>query len=401
MADFAAVHAAEAAGFTDAEGREVVVQNKAFGRFTAGVGVEVLRLVSRREGRQGHGLRLAALEEGGSVGPGQHADFGFEFAQVVQTAPVAAFLAIENADAEGFFLQVVEGLTDGERGCLGEFRLDGGLDFAAQGADRFGAGDFTRRVESGFDAVAGHGVGDLKHAVVHRERRVFALGLGRFGGQLSLHRDELAHRFLGEIEGGFEVGLRQFVASAFDHNDFVFFADVNEVEVALFTLRVGRVDHEFAIDAADADGADRTVKRDVRNAQCSGGAVDAEHVRVVLAVGTEHDGDDLRLEEIVLREERTQRSVGHARGEDFFFGRATLAFEVAAGELSGRGRLFLVVDGQREEVLAFAQLGCGDGGDEDDGVAGAHGDGAVGEFGDFAGFEGDLVLADRARDDGM
>ena len=292
-------------------------------------------------------------------------------------------------------------MTDGERGCLGEFRLDGGLDFAAQGADRFGAGDFTRRVESGFDAVAGHGVGDLKHAVVHRERRVFALGLGRFGSQLTLHRDELAHRFLGEIEGGFEVGLRQFVASAFDHDDFVFFADVNEVEVALFALGVGRVDHEFAADPADADRADRTVKRDVRNAQCSGGAVDAEHVRVVLAVGTEHDGDDLRLEEIVLREERTQRSVGHARGEDFFFRRATLAFEVAAGELSGRGRLFLVVDGQREEVLAFAQLGCGDGGDEDDGVAGAHGDGAVGEFGDFAGFEGNLVLADRARDDGM
>ena len=102
-----------------------------------------MRLVSRGEGREGHGLRLTALEEGGPVGAGQHADFGFEFAQVMQTASVAAFFAIEDADAEGFLLQVVEGLADGERGRLGEFRLDRGVDFAAQGADRFGAGDFA------------------------------------------------------------------------------------------------------------------------------------------------------------------------------------------------------------------------------------------------------------------
>ena len=320
----------------------------------------------------------------------------------METASVAAFLAIEDADAEGFFLQVVEGLTDGEWGRFGEFRLDRGFDFATQGADCFGPGDFARRVvEGGLDAVAGHGVGDLKHAVVHRKRRIFALRLGRFGRQVTLHGDELADRFLREIEGGFEVGLGQFVAGAFDHDDFVLFADVNEVEVALFALGVGRVDDEFAVDAADADGADRAVKRDVRDGQRGGGAVDAEHVGVVLAVGAEHDGDDLRLEEVVLREKRAERTVGHPRGEDFLFARATFALEVAAGELAGRGRLFFVVDGQREEVLAFAQLGHGDGGDEDDGVAGAHGDGAVGEFGDFAGFEGDLVLADWARDNGV
>ena len=181
----------------------------------------------------------------------------------------------------------------------------------------------------------------------------------------------------------------------------VFFADVNEVEVALFTLGVGRIDHEFAVDPADADGADGAVKRNVRDGQGGGGAVDAEHVGVVLAVGAEHDGDDLRLEEVVLREERAERTVGHPRGEDFLFGRATFALEVAAGELAGRGRLFLVVDGQREEVLAFAQFGHRNGGDQDDGVAGANGNRAVGEFGNFAGFEGDLILADGARDDGV
>jgi hypothetical protein len=62
---------------------------------------------------------------------------------------------------------------------------------------------------------------------------------------------------------------------------------------------------------------------------------------------------------------------------------------------------FLVVDGQREEVLPVAQLGRGDRADQDDGFARADHDGAVGEFGDFAGFECDFVLADLARDDGV
>jgi hypothetical protein len=127
----------------------------------------------------------------------------------------------------------------------------------------------------------------------------------------------------------------------------------------------------------------------------------AEAVGVILAVRTEQEADDLRLEEVILREERAQRTVGHARGEGFFFGGTSLALEIAAGEFAGRGRLFLVVDGQREEVLPLAQLGRGDGAGQDDGVAGADHDGAVGEFGDFAGFERDLILADLAGDDGM
>ena len=67
VADFAAVQAADAAGLTDREGREVVVEDETLGRLAAGVAVEVLRLVAGRERRQAERLRLAAGEERGTV----------------------------------------------------------------------------------------------------------------------------------------------------------------------------------------------------------------------------------------------------------------------------------------------------------------------------------------------
>ncbi len=100
------------------------------------------------------------------------------------------------------------------------------------------------------------------------------------------------------------------------------------------------------------------------------------------------NADDLGVVEIALREERTQRTVRHAAGEDFLLGRTAFALEVAAGKLADRRGLLAVIDGERKEVLAFLDRGGGDRGDENDGFAGADGDGAVGEPRELAGFDG-------------
>ena len=139
-------------------------------------------------------------------------------------------------------------------------------------------------------------------------------------------------------------------ACALDHDDVGLVADVNQVEVAFGALVVGRVDDELAVDAADAHRADRAGERDVGEAEGGGGAVHREDVGVVLAVGAEQDGDDLGVVEITLREERPQRAVGHPAGEDFLFGRAAFALEVATGENAGGGGFFLVFHGEREPI---------------------------------------------------
>ncbi len=200
------------------------------------------------------------------------------------------------------------------------------------------------------------------------------------------------------MKGFDEVFFRKFVGSAFDHDDLVFAADVDVVEVAFLAFGVGGVDDELSVNAADADSAHGFGKGDVGDDEGGGCAVDAEDVRIVFAVCREEDGDDLGVIEVTLREHGAKGAVRHAAGEDFLFGGTSFAFEVAAGEHARSCRFFLVFDGEREECLSVLDFGGADGGDEDDGVSATYGDGSVGKACHFAGFNGDGVCADGAFD---
>src|SRR5205085_11490904 len=71
----------------------------------------------------------------------------------------------------------------------------------------------------------------------------------------------------------------------------------------------------------------------------------------------------------------------------FLFGRAALTLEEAAGNAAGRGEFFLIMDGQREEVLARLHRLGGGHGTEDDGFAEGREHRAVGLAGNAARFE--------------
>ena len=175
-------------------------------------------------------------------------------------------------------------------------------------------------------------------------------------------------------------------ADAFDHDDVVFGADVNEIEIALLAFVVRRVGDELAVHAADAHGADRAGKRNIGNAERGGGAVDRENIGIILAVGAEQNRNDLRVVKITRGKERPERPIGHARGERFFFRRAPFAFEIAAGKFPDRRRFFAIIDRERKPILPFLDCGGGDGAGEHDGVAAGDDDGAVGESWRFCRF---------------
>ena len=202
-----------------------------------------------------------------------------------------------------------------------------------------------------------------------------------------LDADHFLRVSVGEFERLDEVLFGNFMSRAFDHDDVVFRADVNEIEIALVALVVGRIRDELAIHSPDAHGADRTGERNVGNSQRGGGAVDRENVGIILTIRAQEHRDDLGVVKIARGKERTQRAIRHARGERFLFGRAAFAFEIAAGKFADRGRLFAVIDRERKPILAFLDFGGGDGADEHHGVAAGNDDGAVGELRDFAGFD--------------
>jgi len=101
----------------------------------------------------------------------------------------------------------------------------------------------------------------------------------------------------------------------------------------------------------------------------------------------------LDLVDEALGEQRTDRAIHHAHGEDFLLARLPLALAEAARVFAGRGELLTVVAGQREEVDAHARV-CAHGGGKHDRVAVAGHDGAAGELGDLAGLEAERAPAD-------
>ena len=389
VADLAAVLATKTTGLTHAKWREVVVKHEAPCVRSATVAIDILRFVGRSESGDAEGLRLTTGEQGRAVGAGKETNLAGEGSEFMKTSAVATLLAVENADAKCLFLQVIKGLGNFELRGGREFFEHGFLDFLAECADGLAACDFSGCVDGGFDAVASDLVGDIGNRVGNREERHIALGFANCCGEVALGLDDDTHSVAGKVEGFIKFRFGKFRCGAFDHDDLLAVANIDEVEVAVFALGVGGINDELAIDATDTNGSDRACERNVRNAKRGGGAVDRKHVWVVLSIRTQEERDDLGVVEVALREERTQRTIGHAGSEDFLLGGTTFALEVSAGEFADCCGLFLVFDGERKEILTFLDC-CGrDGCDDHDGIAAADGYGAVGEFREFAGFKDD------------
>src|SRR5690606_8550602 len=86
-------------------------------------------------------------------------------------------------------------------------------------------------------------------------------------------------------------------------------------------------------------------------------------------------------------------AVDQAGDEGLLLARPAFALEVAAGDLAGREGLFLVIDGQREEIETGLRLLHGDDGGQHDGLAIGGQHSAIGLTGDLAGLQDERTSA--------
>ena len=122
----------------------------------------------------------------------------------------------------------------------------------------------------------------------------------------------------------------------------------------------------------------------VSAAEC---AVDTENVGIVIAVGRQYERNHLGLALESFGEHGTYRAVDLAAGEHFALAHAAFALDEAAGETSTGVGVFAVIHREGEKVDAFARIGIGGGGGENDVLAEADDDGSVGLLGQFSGFK--------------
>ena len=198
---------------------------------------------------------------------------------------------------------------------------------------------------------------------------------------------------MAEHDGAEHDFFAEFLGFGFNHQNSVGSACNDEIERRFRHFVDMRVEHVVAVDVTDAGACDRAHERDARDGQRSRSRDQSQDVGIVFQIVLQNGDDDLRVVLVAIRKQRAQRAVDQTRGQRLVLARAAFALEIAAGDLAGCVGLFLVVDGQRKEVLAgLRRLGRNDGG-EHGGFAVGGDDGAVGLTGNLAGFQGERTAA--------
>ena len=150
-----------------------------------------------------------------------------------------------------------------------------------------------------------------------------------------------------------------------DHQHGVLGARDYELEARRGPLRGRWIRDEAAVDLAHPDGAHGSLERDPGEAQRGGRAVHRQDVRVVLLVARDGEANDLDFVPEPVGEERTDRPVDEAGGQDLLLDRRAFALEVPARDPApGIGPL-AVLHGEREEILGLSGAASGNTGGED------------------------------------
>ncbi len=354
----------------------------------AGQAIDILFVFAGAERRNNDRLGFAACEQGRTVGARQDADFRHDLANGLEITTVDAALGVEDVPANDLRLQVLEGRADdfGRVLRLYAFREEVCLDLRLDGVDGSVAFSLLRVLvggaQFGFEVLQHFG---FERGMIFRLEIAWLLG-GNFS-ELDDRVDNRLEALVAEHDGAEHDLFVEFLGFRLDHQDGVLGAGNDEVENRLVHLVEMRVQNVFAVDVADACAANRAHERNARDRQGSGGCNHRQYVRIVFKVVLDDGNDDLGLVLVAFREERADRTVDQAGNQRFLFRRATFALEIAARDLAGGIGLFLVVYGQREEVLAgLGRLGRNNGG-ENDGFAVGGENRAVSLAGDLARFK--------------
>ena len=153
--------------------------------------------------------------------------------------------------------------------------------------------------------------------------------------------------------------VRDFVCACFDHHNFIFFGRYSQSQSCFFSLFCCGVHHQFAVHITDAYGRNGICERNIGNVQRQRCADHGYYFRRAVLIYGHYCCNDSYVVSVILREQRTQRSVDTSCCQDCFFGRSAFSFDETAGDFTYGIQSFFVINAQREEVNAISGLfGC-------------------------------------------
>ncbi len=201
VAHFAAANAGHAAGFADAERREVVMQHEVLA-LLAFIAFQALTVVSRAQGSGDQSLRFAARKQCRTVRAGQNARLDADGANLVEGAAVRADAVFGDLLAEDALTEVLvvgSELLLGRRIISGQFGRELVLDLLDQRvAFGFAVGLSVERV---LQTIADLGLQVVIVGLVELRCGKRALRLAGLGDQFVDGCNDLLDLFVGELDG--------------------------------------------------------------------------------------------------------------------------------------------------------------------------------------------------------
>ncbi len=179
----------------------------------------------------------------------------------------------------------------------------------------------------------------------------------------------------------------------FNHQYGRFGTGNHQIQFAGLQLFLGWVQYVLVVDVTHASGADWAIERNTGQRQRGGCADHRDDIRVNLRVNGNNGRDNLNFVNEAFREQRTNRAVNQTRDQGFAFAWTAFTTEEATRDFTGSVGTLLVVNSQREEVLARLRFFLTHNGNEYRGVIHANHHGGRCLARHHAGFQGYGVLA--------
>ncbi|CCJ95232.1 Spidroin 1 [Cronobacter malonaticus 681] len=178
----------------------------------------------------------------------------------------------------------------------------------------------------------------------------------------------------------------------FHHQHGAFSTSNNQIQLAGFQLVLGRVQYVLIVDVTHTRGTNRAVERNTGQRQRSGRANHRDDIRVNLRVNGNNGRDNLNFVNEAFREQRTQRAVNQTRDQRFAFARTAFTTEETTRDAASSVGTLLIVNGQREKVLARLRFFSANYGHEYRSVIHAYHHGSSGLTSHHSGFKSDSML---------
>ena len=395
MANLTTTGRANAAHFTHRIGREVIVQQEV----RPGVAiqrVDDLLIFTGAKGGDNQTLGFATGEQGRTMGARQDAGFAHDRADGLGVAAVNPGARVHHIPAQDRAFQLLDRRTQIDvfqifvrhRSLDRIYRCRDGIGAVLLVADRERSAHlgFARRLDLGIDRRQ-VGRGEIEGLI------------GSIFGQIQDQVDDGLHLLMAEHDRAQHFLFGQLIGFRFHHHHGVFGASDNQIQ-PLFRLQTQLrhvihrgVQHIFAIDETNASRANRAHEGHARNGQRRRGGDHGHNIGVIVQIARQHGGHDQNFVLEAFNEQRADRTVDQTRGQRFLLRRARLTLEKAAGDLAGCIVFFLIMHGQRKEILP--RLWCAGIGHvgHDAGFAKRGDDRAVSLTGNLAGFQGQRLTA--------